>query len=256
MKKLGLPLEYNKLSEFFDAWNVNDDTEDKNAVIENILKGQGIKSVLDMTCGTGSQVFFLKKLGYDVVGTDLSKKLIKLAKNKTKVKDEEIEFVAGDIRKIKLNRTFDAIITIFNAIGHLTKNEFEKAIQNIHNHLNPGGIYVFDIFNLDAMTDEVVKNFACYVHKSVGEYQMLATQCSTIDREKGLLTSYDINMIQKNTEKPKILRNNFSLQIYNAESIKEILNKNGFDVVAHYDMDGNPFIKDESLSILTIAKKR
>ncbi len=62
MKKLGLPLEYNKLSEFFDAWNVNDDTEDKNAVIENILKGQRIKSVLDMTCGTGSQVFFLKNL--------------------------------------------------------------------------------------------------------------------------------------------------------------------------------------------------
>jgi SAM-dependent methyltransferase len=254
VKKLGLPLEYNKLSEFFDAWNVNDGTEDKNAVIENILKGQRIKSVLDMTCGTGSQVFFLKKLGYDVVGTDLSKKLIKLAKNKTK--GDKIEFYTGDIRTIKLNRTFDAVITIFNAIGHLTKIEFAKAIQNIHNHLNPGGIYVFDIFNLDAITDAVIKDFACYVHKDVGEYQFLSTQCSTIDREKGLLTSYDVYMIQKNAEKPKILRNNFSLQIYNADDIQEILNKNGFDVVAHYDMNGNPFIEDKSLSILTVAKKR
>lgn len=34
------------------------------------------------------------------------------------------------------------------------------------------------------MTDEIIKNFDCYVHKKVGDYQMLATQCSTIDRKK------------------------------------------------------------------------
>ncbi len=249
-------MEYNKLSEFFDAWNINDDTDNKNALIENILKQEGVKSVLDMTCGTGSQAFFLKKLGYDVVGTDLSKKLIKIAKDKAKVKDEEIEFIAGDIRKIKLNRSFDSVITIFNAVGHLSQDGFEKAVQNINNHLKTGGIYVFDIFNLDAMTDEVIKDFACYVHKNVGEYQFLSTQCSTIDKEKGLLTSYDVHMIQKNAEKPKVFRNSFALQIYTAENLQKILNKNGFDVVAYYDMDGNPFIKEKSLSILTIAKKK
>jgi SAM-dependent methyltransferase len=48
---------------------------------------------------------------------------------------------------------FDAVITIFNAVGHLTKSGFEKAIRNIHRNLNAGGIYVFDILNLEAMTD-------------------------------------------------------------------------------------------------------
>ncbi len=43
---------------------------------------------------------------------------------------------------------FDAVITIFNAIGHLTRSDFEKAMKNIYGNLNEKGIYVFDIFNL------------------------------------------------------------------------------------------------------------
>ena len=57
--KLGLPLEYKKLPEYFDAWNVNDDTPAKNTVIEKLLKVHNVQTILDLTCGTGSQVFFL-----------------------------------------------------------------------------------------------------------------------------------------------------------------------------------------------------
>jgi ubiquinone/menaquinone biosynthesis C-methylase UbiE len=51
--KLGLPLEYQILPEYFNAWNVNDDTASKNAVIEELLKAHNAQTVLDLTCGTG-----------------------------------------------------------------------------------------------------------------------------------------------------------------------------------------------------------
>ena len=35
---LGLPIEYQKLPQFFDAHNINADTANKNAVIEALLK--------------------------------------------------------------------------------------------------------------------------------------------------------------------------------------------------------------------------
>ncbi len=251
-KKLGLPLEYNKLSEFFDSWNTN--TDNKNALIEKILSEYGVKSVFDMTCGTGSQVFFLKKLCYDVVGSDISQKLIEIARKKDVNKN--IKFIEGDMRKIKLNHGFDSVITIFNAIGHLTKSGFEKAIRNINHNLKDSGIYVFDIFNLDAMSDDIVRNFACYVHKTLGEYQFLSTQCSTIDREKGILTSYDTHMIQKNSEKPEIFNSKFSLQIYSINQLDEMLKRNGFDIVKTYDINGNNFVKETSSTILTIARKK
>nr|WP_106331215.1 class I SAM-dependent methyltransferase [Legionella pneumophila] len=78
--KLGLPLEYQKMPEYFDAHNINEETETKNALIEKLLRKQNVKSVLDMTCGTGSQVFYLAKRGYDVVGSDFSPSLLAIVR--------------------------------------------------------------------------------------------------------------------------------------------------------------------------------
>ncbi len=83
-KKLGLPIEYKKLPQYFDAHNIGEDTEAKNAVLEKLLKKHKVASVLDLTCGTGSQVFFLTKRGYQVVGSDFSPALLKIARDKAK----------------------------------------------------------------------------------------------------------------------------------------------------------------------------
>ncbi len=59
------------------------------------------------------------------------------------------------MRRLRVE-SFDSVITIDNAIGHLVKSDFNIAISNIHQSLNQGGIYVFDILDLDAVTDEVI----------------------------------------------------------------------------------------------------
>ena len=57
------------------------------------------------------------------------------------------------MRYIKI-RKFDTTITMFNAIGHLTKDtEFEEALLKHLFKLKDDGIYIFDIFNLETITD-------------------------------------------------------------------------------------------------------
>jgi ubiquinone/menaquinone biosynthesis C-methylase UbiE len=80
--KLGLPFEYQQMPEYFDAHNINEQTEVKNALIEKLLREQKVKTVLDMTCGTGSQVFYLAERGYEVTGSDFSPALIEQARMK------------------------------------------------------------------------------------------------------------------------------------------------------------------------------
>jgi ubiquinone/menaquinone biosynthesis C-methylase UbiE len=219
--KLGLPLEYQKLPEYFDAHNICDDTDVKNGVIEKILKNYKVKTVLDLTCGTGSQVFFLAKYGYEIVGADFSSSLLKIARKKAKKEKRNVRFIDGDMRTIQVG-SFDAAITMFNAVGHLTKFGFEKAIKNIHRNLKDGGIYVFDIFNLEALTDKIVSDFSMHSHRVVSDAQIHNVQCSTIDRKNGLLTSYDNYTIQKNADKPIRINNKFSLQIYTAKELREM----------------------------------
>lgn len=252
--KLGLPSEYKKLPEYFDAWNVNDSTPAKNAIIENLLKEQNVKTVLDLTCGTGSQVFFLEKLGYKVTGADFSPALLEQARQKAYDENIDVKFIDGDMRTLKVGK-FDAVITIFNAVGHLTKAGFAKTMKNIHHNLNDGGIYVFDILNLQAMTDQVIVDDAYFVHKKIGDTQFLAMQCSTLDRKHGILTCYGNSLIQKNVDKPQKVSHKFSLQIYTAQELQDMLVANGFEIVALYGMDGERFENNTTQSILTVARK-
>ena len=76
--KLGLPLEYSKLHEYYDVLCASA-SDPKNRLIEKILRKHKVKTVLDLTCGTGSQVFWLAKHGYKVTGADFSPALLKLS---------------------------------------------------------------------------------------------------------------------------------------------------------------------------------
>lgn len=253
--KLGLPLEYNELSEYFDAHNVDDDTDDKNAILSKLLRKYGVKTVLDLTCGTGSQVFFLTKSGVAVTGADFSPKLLDIARAKAKKEKLYIRFIEGDMRTLKVGK-FDAVITIFNAIGHLTKDDFKIAIKNIYDNLKPGGIYVFDIFNLEAMNDDVVQNLAMNINKDVGSTRIHNIQHSVINHETGGLTSYDSYTIYDGKNQTREIKNEFTLQIYTATQLQDLLAKNGFETIEQIAFDGSEFLNKKSLSILTIARKK
>lgn len=253
--ELGLPIEYRQMPEYFDVHNIDEQTETKNALIEKLLKAQKVKTVLDMTCGTGSQVFYLAERGYEVIGSDFSPALLDIARRKAKAMNRNITFIEGDMRRAKVGK-FDAVITIFNAIGHLTKADFEKTLKNICANLKDNGVYIFDIFNLQAITHEIMDDFAMDIKSVVNGVTIRNVQHSEIDREKGLLTSHDQLTIFKEGQKPETHTNSFSLQIYTAEELQEMLSRNGFEIIGQYDMSGNNFIADKSLNILTVARKK
>lgn len=251
---LGLPLEYQQMPEYFDAHNISKDTEQKNAVIEQLLRKENVHSVLDLTCGTGSQIFHLAKHSYQLTGADFSPDLLKIAREKAKQIGLNVEFIDGDMRTLKLGQ-FDAVITIFNAIGHLSTSDFEKALQNIHNNLKEGGVYIFDIFNLQVMTNNTVAGLAMDLTKTINGDQIHNIQHSTIDSENGLLTSFDNYTVSKKDGTTKSFKNNFTLQIYTQTQLNEILLRNSFDIIDQCGIDGAEFRENDTLNILTVARK-
>lgn len=250
---LGLPLEYSSLSRYYDLLSQGND-EQAHLSLEKILRENKAKTVLDLTCGTGAQVLWLASKGFQVVGSDQSHELLKIASMKAKDAGLTIPFHYGDMREVCLGK-FDAVITIFNAIGHLTKKDFETALKNIKENLKPGGIYIFDIFNSEALNDQAVKNLAMDIKKSSDNMTIRHIQKSTLDRTSGLLTSFDEFIIQEETKKSVIINEKFSLQLYTADELKSMLVGNGFAIVGQYDLDGSPFSNLESERILTVGRR-
>ncbi len=249
---LGLPLCYGDLSEYYDALSQGDDNS-KNQIIEKTLREHQVETVLDLTCGTGAQVFWLAKHGYNVTGADFSPALLKIAQDKARKENNGIPLIEGDMRTIEVGH-FDAVITMFNAVGHLTKPDFEKAMRNIHSNLKEGGLYLFDIFNLNAMSDEAVNNLSMDITKTIHHTKIHNIQHSKLDRKCGRLTSCDQFSIQEGSAKPKTFEGNFTLQIYTAEELREMLTRNGFETLGQYGLDGSEFSDMETENILTVAR--
>lgn len=244
---------YDKESESYDAFNEKT-SGIINQTIEKILKKHQVKTVLDLSCGTGSQVFWLTKRGFDVTGCDINAKMLKIAKDKAKNSKLAIKFIKGDMRKTKAGK-YDAAITIFNAIGHLTKEDFSKAIGNIRDNLNDGGLYVFDIFNLDYLRkDNNITQLTIDFQEVVSDTIYREIQYSTIDRD-GILASYDTYIEQKGAERPILSKATQTLQVYTAKEIEDMLSKFGFNILRQCNIDGSRFYENKSERILTVAKK-
>jgi len=250
--KSAKPSHYNKQAEHYDSFN-EEHSKVMNQVVKQILTKYKVKSVLDLTCGTGSQVFYLANKGFNVSGYDINSKMIDIAKNKLPEKSNII-FKKGDMRTTQAGE-FDAVITMFNAIGHLTKNDFLKAIHNIYLNLNKGGIYIFDIFNLNYLLDgdNITKLTIDWQRKS-GNTVAREIQYSTIDKD-GILASYDIYHEQKGGSKPKISKDFQTLQVYSSKQLKNMLENAGFKVLRICNVDASRFSDKKSERMLVVARK-
>jgi len=248
------PSHYNQEAEHYDTFN-EENSRIINKTLEKILKKYKVKTVLDLTCGTGSQVFWLKRQGFNVVGSDINANMLKIAKIKAKKEKPEIKFFKADMRKAQLGN-FDTVITIFNAVGHLTKADFAKAMRNIHANLNDGGLYIFDIFNLGFLLDkDNITTFTIDWYKQLKDTKVRIIQYSTID-EQGIMASFTTEYEQKGKEKPKISKSSQTLQVYSKEQLCSLLEKNGFKVLTQCGIDGAKFNSKKTDRILTIARKQ
>ena len=101
-------------------------------------------SLLDIGCGTGKHLKFFKEKGFNVAGVDLSENMISEAK-KHLGQDEDL--CCGKASEFNLGRKFDVIVSLFHVMSYQTENsELEKVFNNVHNHLNEGGLFIFDFW--------------------------------------------------------------------------------------------------------------
>lgn len=196
----------------------------------------------------------MAKHGFEIVGSDINAKMLQVAKNKAADKKLNLKFIKGDMRTAQIGE-FDAAITIFNAVGHLTKGDFEKAIRNIHSNLKTHGLYIFDIFNLNYLLHgNNITQLTIDWQETTGDTKIRDIQYSTINGE-GVLASYTTHYEQYDSRKPKISKSSQTLQVYTAPQLKEMLHRNGFKVIRQCGVDGTRFSGNKTERVLTIGKK-
>lgn len=100
------------------------------------------------------------------------------------------------------------------------------------------------------------KNFKAYrfldVATEVGNTKFVRFNNNRLDKKKGIMTINQETFVQEGSNRPKIFKERWTMQIYKPSELKRLLKKNGFVVISQCGMDGS---KLGGASVLTIAKK-
>ena len=118
------------------------------------------RSILELGSGTGIHAINLAKQGYEVTGVDLSPVMVNIARSNAvslpqSQSASQPVFSEGDIRAVRFNKTFDAVISLFHVISYQTTNaDVTAAFETARHHLKPGGIFIFDVWYGPAVLTE------------------------------------------------------------------------------------------------------
>lgn len=93
-------------------------------------------SVLDVGCGSGSKTKYLHERGMRASGSDLSKKMIEIARHAV----PECEFYVADMHDLSsVPGQFDALF-LQASLLHIPKDEVDAVMEELKKKLKPGGL--------------------------------------------------------------------------------------------------------------------
>jgi len=94
-----------------------------------------VNTILHLGCGGGHNDHFLQK-HFKVTGVDVSESMLELARRL----NPEITYLPGDMRSVRLNKTFDSVTLLDSVCYMLTTNDLAAAFTTAFEHLKPGGV--------------------------------------------------------------------------------------------------------------------
>ena len=128
-----------KFDEFIDKKVVSETIEDSDSMLKEILLFLGApadQKIIDIGCGKGRFCRKLRDLGFNIIGVEPSKELIKL----TKKKHKDIKFIRASATNLPFrNNTFDSLICV-EVLEHIP--DTEGAIREMMRVLKKGGRFV------------------------------------------------------------------------------------------------------------------
>ena len=139
---------YHALAASYDRLTNDVDYEATVEFYMEILRREGVKprTVVDLACGTGSVTAILAKMGYPVLGIDMSEEMLTEAAMKTMDIDPMPRFVCQKLQELKLPRAVDMAVCALDSLDYVTDpDDCKEAIRRIYKALNPGGIFIFDV---------------------------------------------------------------------------------------------------------------
>lgn len=235
--------------EYFSLWDPSSSssqtwTKKEIKLISDLHLKKGAK-VLDIPCGQGRHSVELAKRGFRVTGVDYSLIALRVAKKWALQNKVSPIFIKQDMRFLKLNEQFDAIVMLGNSFGYFSDIDNKKIIKNISALLKPEGFFVIHLLNPIKMIKQFGEKNVFKI--SGGHMEIKDTSFDPLS----FVRESEWTIVRNN--KKKIL--NVKLRFYTLPEIRSLFSLYKLSIVDVYgSLDKKPY-SAKSLVMIVIAKK-
>jgi SAM-dependent methyltransferase len=113
--------------------------------VDRLAELAGGGRALELAIGTGRVAVPLAERGVPVTGIELSEPMVEVLR--TKVDQEAVPVVLGDMATTRAPGDYDLVYLVFNTISNLlTQDEQVECFRNAARHLRPGGRFVIELW--------------------------------------------------------------------------------------------------------------
>lgn len=210
------------------------------------------KKIIDIGCGTCNISIPLSKLGYEMIGVDISSEMLAMAKQKMLENNVSFLLIEQDMRELGLNDTADLAINYCDSFNYLADIKgLKETFGRIYNHLEIGGYFIFDLHSPYKITDIYNGQTYAWNDKDVSVIWIPDVNIDelTVEHDLTFFIKNDSGCYDKFQEIHK-------QKTYSVEVIKEALEEAGFEIMDAYgDFELQP-VTETTERIFYVAKKR
>ncbi len=217
----------------------SEDAREQVRLIIDTLKPARDAAILDLCCGEGRYTSIFSKLGYNVLGLDLSETLVRFGKQR----EPGLNLVVGDMRSIP--GYFDLILSLFTSFGYFEKDEENlQVLQSVYRALKPGGTYWLDFLNAGHVERHLVPETRSTLSSGIEVLEKRKIENGRIIK--------DIHFYDKGEDKHYME----SVRLFTSEDLVQMLEKTGFRVTHCFgDYRGGVCTSETERVILAAAKE-
>jgi len=181
-------------------------------------------SIVDIPCGPGDHTIELARRGYCTTGIDRSEALLGHAKARALEAGAKASFVRGDMRSVRLDQDFDALVCLWGSFGYFDDAGDRAQLETFRHLLRPGGVMLIDLLPLEG----ILTHFEPRDSHRVGP--MIVAQ----ERSYDVLTQRTDAVWTFHRDGDRIVRKT-SLRLYTVRELIGLLEEAGFENVAVFD---------------------